>query len=1324
MGADRRSASPMGLLVAGSRAGGVALLTLAVFACGDNAADNGPLDLLLDVSVCLGPVGATANEEVSGESCRAQLDTHVTDAPTNACLVIEQIDESERALPVRHQPLRWNAKRLSPGLGGMVEFPLRGGDRIRAALFLHTDGLSAPLCAEGGLGLDQDCDESAGCVLKLSQSLLTINDDGTTEITFRDQPDHPCNIEWSQALEAQVPETCDGVDNDCDSLVDEAVEQSSAPCPQQAGVCQGAREICGGAAGWLACDDETYALHSPDYKRVETADDCDALDNDCNGTVDDDCACAPGQQQGCVSDTGACEQGTQICGEDLTWGPCVGEVAARDETCNGIDDDCDGEVDEALGDNAPPCPLSEGVCLDAHRACGGARGWLTCGSDEYGPIYREEEAPPDCDQLDNDCDGTIDEGCACRPGTEQSCGPERGACVQGTQSCVDGEWGPCLGGVGPAPETCNGLDDDCDGQTDDNAVLLPCPLQLGVCLGAQRRCAGGAGLRPCTDETYADHSPIYVPIEDHTDCDGRDNDCDGFVDEACPCEEAETIVCGVNLGQCSQGAQICRDGSYDECDGAGPTREICDGVDNDCDGQIDEGVVTPLCPLQHGVCAGARRRCEEGDLVDCENQDYGPLYDASGEQGAEALCDTFDNNCDRQIDEGCDCDDGDEQRCGREIGQCTRGRQTCAGGRWGECDAVRPSVEICDGIDNDCNDAIDDALDGPGCPLQLGVCAGARKRCGGDDGWLSCTADVYSDHHPRYSTTEGADHCDGLDNDCNGLIDEACECSDGDLRPCGQSQGQCTIGEQLCTAGRWGPCDGVAPADGEICDGVDNDCDGESDEAADLPRRDCPLQQGVCSGARERCVGGRFVDCDVDDYGPAYTPSGPGDDEPRCDTFDNDCDGQVDEGCECTDGARQACGSNLGACTRGEQICRGGEWGACSGVGPTDEICNGIDDNCDQGIDEGLAPPLCALQAGICFGSTESCGGDAGWVPCRAEHYQAHNPIYVAFESLGECDGADNDCDGQADEGCGCENDTTRRCGVDQGICTSGEETCVNGEWSVCDGVGAGEETCNGLDDDCDGQADQRVAGELCPRQSGVCAGSRERCVDGQLLPCDDTDYGLAFQTDETFCDGRDNDCDGDTDEECDCVDNDTEPCGIGLGHCAPGTRTCRNGRWGECEGQVIPQAEICDGLDNDCNGRIDDNLFNRPSCDLTLGVCAGSRRDCVDGAWLACDQALYRSHDDNYRSAEGVVNHFYCDGRDNDCDGATDEGCLCVGNPTRVCGTDIGQCEAGQQACELGSWSPCLEQTAPQPESHADRECNGLDDNCDGLVDEMCSPP
>jgi hypothetical protein len=147
--------------------------------------------------------------------------------------------------------------------------------------------------------------------------------------------------------------------------------------------------------------------------------------------------------------------------------------------CNGKDDDCDGVIDNVK--NPPQCALQQGVCQGATQLCAGSQGFSACdASDYYRRNNNYELTETKCDGLDNDCDGQIDQdkdgkalSRSCYEGTPQTRGV--GACKDGIQTCENGQWGSCRDQVRPIPERCgNNIDDDCNGIPDSQEAACLC----------------------------------------------------------------------------------------------------------------------------------------------------------------------------------------------------------------------------------------------------------------------------------------------------------------------------------------------------------------------------------------------------------------------------------------------------------------------------------------------------------------------------------------------------------------------------------------------------------------------------------------------------------------------------------------------------------------------------------------------------------------------------------------------------------------------------------------------------------------------------------
>ena len=176
----------------------------------------------------------------------------------------------------------------------------------------------------------------------------------------------------------------------------------------------------------------------------------------------------------------------------------------------------------------------------------------------------------------------------CTPGDTRPCGQAGGECRQGTEKCSDAaKWdGTCTGAVGPVTEVCDGKDNDCDGTKDDNVVTSSCGVDAGVCAGKSRACLSGTPEATCSAASFGTD---YEASE--TRCDGLDNDCDGLVDESLPPQP-----CAKTVGACTGATRTCTQGALPACTAATylardagyeDVESRCDGVDNDCDGLTD-----------------------------------------------------------------------------------------------------------------------------------------------------------------------------------------------------------------------------------------------------------------------------------------------------------------------------------------------------------------------------------------------------------------------------------------------------------------------------------------------------------------------------------------------------------------------------------------------------------------------------------------------------------------------------------------------------------------------------------------------------------------
>jgi hypothetical protein len=300
------------------------------------------------------------------------------------------------------------------------------------------------------------------------------------------------------------PEHCGGCNQGC--TAEEACLGGTCVEVGGGGVCiPGSVELCysgpGGTlgkglchTGTKTCAEDGSVFGACEGEVVPSAESCLLPgDEDCDGEANeegDGCACNPGAIVACYSgdidtqDVGACAAGTKVCNNQGTlYGPCEGEVLPAAEICdNGLDENCNGESDEAAGGCScaagatEPCYSgpggTEGVgqCESGTKTCkGDGSGWAAC-LGEVTPTLENCLTPED-----EDCDGDINEaeaGCGCVPDATLPCytglvGTEGvGACAGGQKTCQeDGvAYGSCVAEVTPVAEVCGDeVDEDCNG---------------------------------------------------------------------------------------------------------------------------------------------------------------------------------------------------------------------------------------------------------------------------------------------------------------------------------------------------------------------------------------------------------------------------------------------------------------------------------------------------------------------------------------------------------------------------------------------------------------------------------------------------------------------------------------------------------------------------------------------------------------------------------------------------------------------------------------------------------------------------------------------
>ncbi|MBM4320912.1 MAG: hypothetical protein FJ125_13400, partial [Deltaproteobacteria bacterium] len=645
--------------------------------------------------------------------------------------------------------------------------------------------------------------------------------------------------------------------------------------------CTPRRERCNGQ------DDDCDGLTDEDFLLARDVENCGRCGNRCH-FANAAAACRAGECRldrcvpGYVDRDGRPENGCE-------------EICRRSnggiEICDGADNDCNGVVDDGydLQEDAEHCGACGRACMLRHAEAGCTLGRCVIASCE--PGFHDEDGEPltgceatcrrsnggveACDGEDNDCDGLTDEDFDLQ-GNLRHCGRCDHVCRfdHAVPRCLDGRcviqrceegWSdqgdpadgcetPCVVSNG-GTEICDGRDNDCNGVVDDGFDLSQDVDNCGQC-GRECRVANGeagCGEGDClivacepgfidADRRYANGCETScVPDEDPFEaCDGRDNDCNGLVDEIWDltsdpfhCGSCGRVCAFANaVGGCVRGECViaaCEAGYADvdrrpengceaACEVSAGGVEICDELDNDCNGVVDDGFdllgdaqncgrCNRVCPgVAHGVrgCLGgecAIARCEAGWHDADRLLENGCEYRCDPSPDMVERCDQLDNDCDGTVDEGFDKRHGLEH-CGRcfqecrpahavpvcdegvcRIAQCEPGWNDVANGVADGCELAcvisNGGLEICDEVDNDCNGVVDDGYDKQNDPTSCGGCGVSclrphrvvpcvRGRCALGEctpGWVDENG-LPEDGCEYACNLTGEERCDGLDNDC------------------------------------------------------------------------------------------------------------------------------------------------------------------------------------------------------------------------------------------------------------------------------------------------------------------------------------------------------------------------------------------------------------------------------------------------------------------------------------------------------------------------------------------------------------------------------
>ena len=979
------------------------------------------------------------------------------------------------------------------------------------------------ICAPAHLDLCRPCTENVDCTMNQT-------DAGQACIPYG-PPGFFCGAACGDGQECPEGFVCEEIEDVTGANSYQCVLANGECSCSQWDIDAGAMTDCYAENEWGICTGERKCQAGGTLTEcsalVPAQETCNALDDDCDGPVDEELG---GGECLVINSFGAC-MGLEACENGVV--ACAGE-AAEPEKCDGLDNDCDGEIDEGFPDTD-----GDGIadCLEADIDGDG----VTDVKDNCKTVFNPQQTDFDMDGMGDECDEDDDNDLV---GDNKDCGPYDASVLPG------------------ADEVCDGKDNDCNGLVDEGFVDTDND-GWSNCVDDDDDNDGSPDLQDCAPE-----DPLANPQAEEI-CDGQDNDCDNQTDETFPDLNGDGIADCVDEDQDGDGVankddncpteanegqeDLDQDGQGDVCDADADGDAVLESVDN-C-----PGLANPTQADQDSD--GQGDACDvdlDGDGIDNQGDncpgDANAGQEDADEDGMGDVCDddqdgdgvvNGQDNCPAAANEGQDDSDGDGlgDACDLDV----------------DGDSIPDQVDNCPGVtnpmqsdmdDDGLGDACDSDQDGDGHDNQADNCALVANP-GQQDTDNDGVGDACEDDKDGDGIEDALDCgptdpgifpgakevCDGVDNDCDLTVDEGFFDSDFDgLKNCLDADDDGDDDPDTADCEPLNPA--VSHFAEEICDGVDNNCDGLVDEELGV----IGCGKGECAHTTDACVDGVAQQCDPFS-GIAVE---------ICDGLDNDCDGLTDE-----DQGSVACGK--GACYHVVSACQDGLPSVCDPLaGAVDEVCDGDDNDCDGQVDEEL--PTLACGTGQCFHTTPACIGGVT---------QQCDPFKGALPET--CDGVDNDCDQEVDEDLGAVT-----CGL--GPCEHTVDYCEDGKVQVCNPfLGAKLEACDGEDNDCDGLTDDDLGQLVCGQ--GKCFQSVPACIDGQAQECDP----FAGAEDEV-CDGEDNDCNGQVDEEL-----GSTTCGQGI--CEHEEPNCMDGAENQCDDMAGAVDEECDGLDNNCDGAVDDGF-------------------------------------------------------------------------------------------------------------------------------------